>query len=179
MEPATHNPNDRLWLFAILALAAVLRIVGLNQPLWYDEVLTITSHLRLPWQAMMQEYSMNHHYGFSLLAKLSMSLFGDAPWVVRLPAMVFGVGSIWAMWHLARFVADSKIAHITALLLALSYHHIWFSQNARGYTELAFWSTLGLILFLRGTRRPTTGVWIAFGLTAAANWCLPKALPVK
>lgn len=164
MEPAPNTSNDRLWLFAILALALVLRIVGLNQPLWYDEVLTITSHLRLPWQEMMQEYSMNHHYGFSLLAKLSMSLFGDAPWVVRLPAMLFGVGSIWVMWHLARLVADSKIAHITALLLALSYHHIWFSQNARGYTEMAFWATLGTFLFLKGLNTPRLSTWIGYGV---------------
>ena len=52
--------------------------------------------------------------------------------------------------------------------MALSYHQVWFSQNARGYTELAFWSTLGLIFFLRGVQRPRFGTWVAFGLTAAA-----------
>lgn len=158
------SSNDVAILLAILLLATVLRVIGLNQPLWYDEILTITTHLRLPWQGMMQDYSMNHHYGFSLLAKLSESLFGEHPWSVRLPAMLFGVGSIWAMWSLSRYAASTKVAHVTALLLALSYHHIWFSQNARGYTEMAFWATLGTILFMKGVAHPKRSTWIWYGV---------------
>jgi len=155
-------------LGAILLLALGLRVVGLNAPLWYDEILTVETHLRLPWSAMVQSYSMNHHYFFDLQAKLAMDIFGETPWAVRLPALLFGVATIAAMWVLARDVAGMAVAHVTALLLALSYHEIWFSQNARGYTELAFWSTLGLVLFLRGLREPRLGLWLGFGLALAA-----------
>ena len=41
--------RDGLWLAAILALALALRLWGLNAPLWYDEILTVDTHLRLPW----------------------------------------------------------------------------------------------------------------------------------
>ena len=155
-------------LLFILLLAAVLRTAGLNGPLWYDEIWTVDTHVRQPWGDMMREYSMNHHYFFSMKAKLSAQLFGETPWAYRFPALVFGVGTVAAIWWLAREVANTRVAHVSALLVALSYHQVWFSQNARGYTELAFWSVLGLILFLRGVRRPTYGTWIAFGLTAAA-----------
>ena len=162
------SARDLGLLAAILLLALVLRGVGLNAPLWYDEILTIDTHLRLPWRGMLQTYSMNHHYFFDLQAKATIDAFGEVPWAVRLPALLFGLATIAAVWVLARDVADTKIAHITALLLALSYHQIWFSQNARGYTELAFWSTLGLIFFLRGLRDPRPGLWLGFGLTLAA-----------
>lgn len=149
--------RDYLWLAAILLVAAVARVVHLNAPLWYDEILTVTTHLRPGWGAFFTDYSMNHHYFHDLIAKLSMSLFGETVWAVRLPAMIFGVAGIAAMWVLARDIAGPGPAHVTALLLAVSYHHIWFSQNARGYTALALFSTLGMLFFLRGMRRPTRG----------------------
>ena len=161
-------PRDYALLIAILLLALVVRIIGLNAPLWYDEILTIDTHLRLPWGDMVQSYSMNHHYFFDLQAKAAMDAFGEVPWAVRLPALLFGVATIAAMWLLARDVAGMAVAHVTALLLALSYHEIWFSQNARGYTELAFWSTLGFVLFLRGLAVPRIGLWLGFGLCLAA-----------
>ncbi|NQY95624.1 MAG: glycosyltransferase family 39 protein [Henriciella sp.] len=161
------SDRDHQILTAILLLAFGLRIWGLNAPLWYDEITTVETHLRLPWDEMMTSYSMNHHYLYSLQAKLVAGVFGEAAWTVRLPAMLFGVGSIAAMWCLAKRVAGVRLAHITALLLALSFHHIWFSQNARGYTELAFWSTLGMIFFLDGMRDPKLKTWLAYAACLA------------
>lgn len=162
------NGRDAIILAAILLLALALRLYGLNAPLWYDEIVTVDTHLRLPWGEMLRDYSMNHHYLHNLLAKASMQVFGDAPWATRLPALAFGIGTIWATWVLARDVADRRIAHVTALLMALSYHEIWFSQNARGYTGLAFFSTLSLIFFLRGMAASRLSLWVGFGLTMAA-----------
>lgn len=159
-----YQDPDYQILGGILLLAAVLRLWGLNAPLWFDEIMTLDSHVRLPWGDMMQTYSMNHHYLFSLQSKLFVSLFGEAAWTLRLPAMLFGIGSIAALWWLARDLTDRWTAHITALLIALSFHHIWFSQNARGYTELAFWSTLGMIFFLQGLRQPSWKTWLGYAL---------------
>lgn len=164
-QPERH---DLAWLGAILTLAAALRLWGLNAPLWHDEIQTLATHLNRDWAAMLDGYSMNHHYLHNLLAKASISVLGDAPWAVRLPAMLFGLGTIAASWHLARDIAGPRIAHVSALLLALSYHQIWFSQNARGYTALAFFSTLAMVLFLRGMRRPRPATWLGLGLCMAA-----------
>ncbi|MFQ5624025.1 MAG: glycosyltransferase family 39 protein [Paracoccaceae bacterium] len=159
--------RDFLVLLAILVAAAILRVVGLDAPLWHDEILTLTRHVRLPWSDMLSTYSMNFHYLFSMQAKAAVSAFGETPWALRLPAVVFGVAGIAAVWVLARIHVGTAQAHAAALLLALSFHHIWFSQNARGYTELMFWSTLGTILFLAGLERPGFRIWAAFGVTLA------------
>jgi len=161
------NIPDYFWLTAILLLALGLRLINLNAALWYDEIVSVDTHLRLPWGSMMKSYSMNYHYLFNLQSKLAIGVFGEENWAIRLPAVIFGVGAVGAMWWLARDIAGAKIAHLTALLLAISYHHIWFSQNARGYTELAFFSTLGMILFLRGMARPSLAIWLTYGVTLA------------
>lgn len=160
--------RDFIYLGGLLLLALFLRVWGLNSPLWYDEILTLQTHVRLPWGDMMQTYSMNHHYLYSLQAKASVAIFGETAWSVRLPAMIFGLASIAAIWWLVRDLAGRNVAHVTALLLAISYHHIWFSQNARGYTELAFWSALAMILFLRGMHKPALKVWLGYGVCLAA-----------
>lgn len=167
IERAEIRERDYLVLAAILLLAAVLRIIGLNAPLWHDEIATILGHLRLPWGEMLNGYEMNHHYLYSFQAKVSAGLFGESAWSVRLPAMLFGVASIAALWWLVQRISGPFTAHITALLIALSYHHIWFSQNARGYTELMFWCILGTGLFLTGVRRPSFKVWTGFALVLA------------
>ncbi|MGR3762434.1 glycosyltransferase family 39 protein (plasmid) [Roseobacteraceae bacterium NS-SX3] len=165
----TQGGAREVWgLAAILALALALRLAGLDAPLWFDEIVTVETHLSQSWGGMLQDYSMNHHYLFSLQAKLSALAFGDENWAYRLPALLFGVATVAAVWVLARDVSGPGVAHLAALLTALSYHQVWFSQNARGYTGLAFWCTLGLILFLRGSRRPAPGVWLAFGAVLAA-----------
>ncbi len=165
VDPLTRR--EYYGLSAIMLLALGLRIWGLNAPLWYDEILTLETHISLPWDEMMQTYSMNHHYLFSLQAKLMTVLFGETAWAVRLPAMLFGLGSIATVCWLARDLAGRKVALVTALLLAISFHHIWFSQNARGYTELAFWSSLGMIFFLHGLRAPSLKIWLGYGLCLA------------
>lgn len=163
-----NNRQEYAILALILVLALALRLFGLNGPLWFDEIATVDTHLRLGWGEMMQSYSMNHHYLHNLAAKASMQLFGDAPWAIRLPALVFGLLSIAATWALARRAAGSISAHATALLLALSYHHIWFSQNARGYTGMALFSIVGFLLFLRGLddRRWQSWLWFAVAMAA-------------
>ena len=159
--------RDYKILGGILLLALVLRVWGLNAPLWFDEIVTLETHVRLPWDEMMQSYSMNHHYLFSLQAKIATAVLGESAWALRLPALLFGLGTIAAIWWLARATVGRQAAHVTALLLALSFHHIWFSQNARGYTELAFWSSLGMVFFINGMVRPNLKTWLGYGLCLA------------
>lgn len=159
--------RDYYILGGLVLIALMLRLWGLNQPLWYDEIQTLETHIGAPWGEMMQSYSMNHHYLYSFQAKIFTTLFGETAWAIRMPAALFGTATVAAIWWLAKSIAGVRIAHVTALLVALSYHQIWFSQNARGYTELAFWSTLALGLFLQGMRAPSPKLWIAYGVTVA------------
>jgi uncharacterized membrane protein len=52
-------------------------------------------------------------------------------------------------------------------VLAFSYHHIWFSQNARGYTGLLFWTILSSWLFVRALEESRPGLWLCYAGSAA------------
>jgi hypothetical protein len=162
-------PWERGALIGLLLLTAALRLYQLDAPLWFDEIMTLVHFVRQPVGDLVADYSsFNNHLFYSLQAKLAVTLFGEHPWALRLPAAAFGVAGVWALWRLARLALSGPEALLAAGLLALSYHHIWFSQNARGYTELMFWQVAALLLFIEGQGSRSWKIWGLFAVTLAA-----------
>ncbi|HSK18839.1 MAG TPA: glycosyltransferase family 39 protein [Longimicrobiales bacterium] len=138
-----------------LVIALVLRLHDLGAGLWHDEIATLIHNVRAPLGSVVTNFeSQNNHPLYSLLAKLSLLAFGDTPAALRLPAVLFGVGSIGAVYWFGLHVARPREALTAAGLLSVSYHHVWFSQNARAYTALLFFALIGTALCLRMCRAP-------------------------
>lgn len=156
-------------LCAVLAVAATARAVGLDSALWYDEITTLLRFVRLPVGDLVSNFSsLNNHPFYSLAAKASVAAFGESAVSLRAPAALFGIASIAAFLPVARRVLDARLALLALVLLAISYHHVWFSQNARGYTALLFWTTLATVLFLAGAKSKSFRIWAAYGVVFAA-----------
>jgi hypothetical protein len=161
--------SEWFWIGALCLLALGLRIWNLNSPLWYDEILTVARFIRLPTRDLVTTYtSANNHVLYSLQAQSVVALFGESAWTVRLPAAIFGVLSIAATWWLARLLLDRTQALISAAFLAVSYHHIWFSQNARGYTGLLFWTIVATALFIESCQKSRWSYWLAYAFCVGA-----------
>ena len=158
-------------LLGILLAGLTLRLIGLDHGLWFDEIQTLTSYVRLPLGTIVQTFdSQNQHLLYSVLARLSVVAFGEHAWSLRLPAVLLGVASLWATFWFGRRVTTERIALLAAALLAVSYHHVWFSQNARGYTGLLLWTLLGSGLFLQLLGEPASANrrrWLWYGLVMA------------
>ena len=123
----------------LLGVALVLRVIGVGQDFWIDETATAVTYLRLPWWKAIQTYrSANQHLLYSVLGSLSFAAFGESEAAARLPAVVFGTLGVGALYFLGRMVAPERQAIAASALLAVSYHHVWFSQSARGYTGMIF-----------------------------------------
>ena len=155
-------------LAAIVMVALIARFIALNSDYWADEIFSLLMSFRLPIGEVVTTYiGDNHHPLYSIFARASLVAFGESPWALRLPAVVFGAAAVPATYAVARLVASRIEALMASLLLAVSYHHVWFSQNARGYTLsglLALLSTWALVRMLeRGSWRLA---W-AFALCAA------------
>ena len=159
---------ERVTLAVILVAALALRLYRLDSGLWYDEIMTYVHYVNMPVGDIVTTFdSQNQHFLFSLLAHASVSLFGVSAWALRLPAALFGVGSIWAVYALGREVGTAREGLLAAGLLTVSYQHIWFSQNARGYSGLLFWTLLSSWLLLRALRVGQPRLWLLYALAAA------------
>jgi mannosyltransferase len=155
-------------LAALMVVATVLRVIGLNRGLWLDEFYALLLTLRRPLGEILTLFpGDNQHMFYSVLARISVVLFGEHPWTLRLPAALFGVAAVPALYFFAREVTTRREALLASALLTVSYHHVWFSQNARGYTGLLFWTLLCSMYLLRGLRHPNRSTWVAYAAMAA------------
>lgn len=153
-------------LALLCAIGLALRLWHLGTDLWLDEVLTLTDFLRLPFREIVATFpSQNQHMLYSLLGHAAVVVFGESFAAARLPAVMFGVVGIWALFLLGRRVASTREALLACALMTFSYHHVWFSQNARGYSGLLFFSTLSTWVWKEAMTRGTARLWVAYGVS--------------
>lgn len=152
-----------LGLFVLCLIALALRLWSLNADLWVDEVFTLLDFVRQPMGEILTSFpSQNQHLLYSILAHFTTTIFGESAWALRLPAVIFGIASIWALFLLARNLLDDRAAILACALMTVSYHHIWFSQNARGYTGLLFFTLLSTWLWFAALEKNRWSWWAAY-----------------
>ena len=153
-----------IWLLAgLTTLAVLLRIPNLNSSLWLDEVLTMTRFAKPPVTYILTSFpDQNQHMLYSLMAHASLRIFGEHAWTLRLPSVLFGAGSLTALFLLGRRILGVTEALLACALMTVSYHHIWFSQNARGYMGLLFFTLLATWLWLEAMERDQPRLWAGY-----------------
>ena len=155
-------------LALITLLGAGLRIFRLDTDLWIDEIGSFQYAMSVTVGELFRTFSSpNQHLMNSLLERLSVAALGEHDWTVRLPAALFGIATVPALYWLARPIMRGWQSLAVAFLTTVSYHHIWFSQNARGYSGYLLFSVLSTAalyrLALTGQCR-----WVAASTTSAA-----------
>jgi 4-amino-4-deoxy-L-arabinose transferase-like glycosyltransferase len=162
---------EYLILAAITAIAFALRFYKLGQwSFWIDEMWSVGNSLAV--EASNVKYALaSLSYGFSLLfffLKPVLVYLGVSEWSARLLPALIGVASIPALYLIVKKVLDSSVAILTALLLALSSWHLFWSQNCRFYTLLLLLHNLALFAFYWGLERDQA----RYLVLAAAIWAL-------
>lgn len=165
---AASSRTGLVVLLTLLAVATGLRLYRLGEGLWYDEILTYVRYVGVPFGETISTFdSQNQHFLFTLMAHAATLVFGDTAWALRLPSVLFGVASLGALYLLGREVTDARETLLAVALLTFSYQHVWFSQNARGYMGLFFWSLLSSWFLVRGLRDSRPITWLLYAVAAA------------
>jgi uncharacterized membrane protein len=150
-------------LLGIICLGFIIRALYLNdQALWYDEMAQ-ASVAAADWKDLLPLVTLHTSPPLDyILMKLVMLLFGKADWVIRMPAFLFGVASIYVFYLLARALTDRENGLLATALLALSPMAVFYSQEARMYALFLFLSLTSylLTLFLIKRNDLKTSVWL-------------------
>lgn len=163
-DVSARTAGTLLGLITVAGL--ILRLYGLNQDLWLDEITPIVDYTRLGTGQIIGSYlRANNHLMNTILLKASIGMFGENEWSVRIPAVFFGTMTIPALYWTARTALSRGASLAAALMLATSYHHVFFSQNARGYTAYLFFALLSSGLLVWALREDTFRRW-AFYIAA-------------
>src|SRR6476659_711317 len=108
-------PWQLVGLILFVIAGTVLRVSLLTRGIHHDEAWTFLHYARVPIRVGLSTYSApNNHLFNTLLVHLSTLIFGNAPWALRLPALIVGALLIPATYLLARVLFVDKAAAVLA-----------------------------------------------------------------
>jgi 4-amino-4-deoxy-L-arabinose transferase-like glycosyltransferase len=79
---------------------------------------------------------------------------GHAPWVVRLPSLLFAIGAAWIFWRLA-VLANIRRWNIALLVFLFLPLHYQAATEGRPFEQALFFTLLSYLLFFRLVQAPS------------------------
>lgn len=168
-----------LILIGILALAAILRFYNLGfQGPWLDEITTMQlSDPTIPLSktneliATRDAFSEVYYYPLRFLS----SIFGHSIYTLRFFSAFFGVISVYLIYLFVNELINKRTAYIAAILMAVNFFHICYSQEARSYSLLLFFTLLASYRLIKFLKNQNITNAIILGVTIGL---IPSAHPL-
>lgn len=156
-----------MYLAGIVAVGLLFRIHNLEGDMWVDET-TSAAIARLPWNGFVHtvahgEINMVLYYLFLK----AWVVFGDSEFFLRLPSVIFSTATIPIVAAAARRLFGSRVAILSAALLALNTFHIYWGQQVRAYALQVFFLAVVLYLWTQLDSNPGERIRVSY-VTAAA-----------
>jgi hypothetical protein len=150
--------------FWFLFLAGIgLRIYNLDLTLGPgDENQYLLDYGNTPFQYIATTFFYGgHHIFHTLVMRLMIVLFSDENAIaIRFPAFICGVGTLFVVYKISQILFKSKITPFLSLaIIVLSPIHIYYSNIARGYSFIIFFSALMILAALRIFESGRFGIW--------------------
>lgn len=163
--------NRHQWaLVALVVLGAAFRLAYIARPIYTDEAFTYLYFIRNGLGDVLTNYlEPNNHVFQTIFAWMSVTLFGNTPWALRIPALIAGVWLIPATYQAgARLYGRPSAGLISAALVTVCVPLAEYAVSARGYSFVSLFFVWHVILahdiiHEGGTWRR----WLAYGLIAA------------
>jgi 4-amino-4-deoxy-L-arabinose transferase-like glycosyltransferase len=156
-------------LLLITLLGFALRIYQLgSESLWLDEATTFSLSSGTFGQIFQATSGDVHPPLYYYLVHFFL-LAGDSEFMVRLPSMLLGVLSIPLIYLVTTRLFSQKEGLISSFLLSISLMHIFYSQEARMYSMLAFLTLASLYFFYYAIETNKKEAWILFVLFTIMN----------
>ncbi|PIS09388.1 hypothetical protein COT75_01780 [Candidatus Beckwithbacteria bacterium CG10_big_fil_rev_8_21_14_0_10_34_10] len=160
--------KEKIFLLVILILAFFLRFYRLNKvppSLSWDET-AIGYNAYSIWKTGKDEFGFRLPFAFKsfgdykspLLVYLTVpfvGIFGLNEWAVRFPSALISFFTAIVVYLLVKeLFKNNKISLITGFLMAISPWHLQFSRPAFEPNLAFFWVTTGVLMFLKGLKKP-------------------------
>jgi mannosyltransferase len=153
------------WLAVVVTLiGGGLRVLLLGtKSMWLDETFSVWMASQpigdmLQWIVKIDQHPPLYY----LLLHFWIALNGDGPYDVRMFSVLFGTGTIPIIYLIGQRMSGATVGLAAAAILALSPFHIYYAQETRMYTLLAFNAAVAIYALVR----------LLTGSRAARDWVL-------
>jgi mannosyltransferase len=144
--------NDKI-IILVLVLAFVMRLVAINQSFWLDEAIGVIAVKKYHFLQILTQFMKadNHPPLYYLTLDAWAAIFGYSEFAVRALTVGLGVFTVYLTYQIVRQIKPGNrfFQLISALFLATSQFHIYYSQEARMYSMAAFFAALCIYSFIK------------------------------
>ena len=167
-ELITSRSGRLLPIVLLFTLALALRLFMLGSPsIWLDEGYAID--LASGGVGAILKNTGDFHPPLYYVFLHFWLALGRSEFMVRLPSALLGALSVPMAFVLARAWLTRKTAFLSALLLAVSPLSVWYSQEARMYSQLAFLGLISVLALSRLIQGGKPAWWLVYVLSTAAG----------
>lgn len=171
MQPAPESQHTRIWtsicLAAILGLGGILRFYHLGyNSYWLDEA-GVAYAANASSLAKMLEVVRSHVLAMPLdyLIVWLVGRVSTQEFALRIPAALWGIGSLFLAYKLYRRFVSPLPALIGLFIFSLSPLHIQYSQELRFYSSFVFFYLLSTLLLWDALEQTSQKRWVIFTIT--------------
>jgi hypothetical protein len=165
-----HEENKKIWLFTyfkswqnslafiflifLTAAGFFLRIRNLGYlSFWGDDghtVIGTLSILKYGYPKLPSGFILFHGILDYYLNVPFVLIFGATEFAFRLTSVIFGCGSIIAIYFTGKEMANRFVGFLAAFLVAFSTWYVYFAREARYFSALQFFFLISIYFFYRG-----------------------------
>lgn len=158
-----------LTLTTVVFVGAILRIYQLGQEsIWTDEGFTIWLSRQSVTQIIYVTSTWEYNPAlYHLIIHYWMNIFGSSEVSVRMPSVIFGLVTIYAIYLLGTLLFNRATGLISALLVALSTEMVRYGQEARTHSLMSMLSTLSLYFYVRLLQERRRAILLGYLLVTA------------
>ncbi|MEA2020137.1 MAG: glycosyltransferase family 39 protein [Patescibacteria group bacterium] len=131
-------------LVLITAVATALRFYRLGRyGLWLDEIFSTLRAEQGIRYVLFERFKLTDFFIFLEL------FFGNSEFIIRFYSALFGVLGVVALYLCCEKLWGKRLAFLSSLLLTFNYFHIYYSQDARYYAVVFFFSVLSIFFLFK------------------------------
>lgn len=167
----TPHPTITLLILLFMLIGIGLRLAYIARPIYTDEAYTYLYFIQDGLGDVLTDYrEPNNHIFQTIFAWLSVALIGNEPFAMRVPALISGIILLPVMYIAGERLYNPRAGVIAMGLVAVSVPLTEYAVSARGYSFIALFFVLQLIL-AHDLKNPhthsTVPRWIGYGVLAA------------
>lgn len=163
--------SSQLVWWTIIVLAAIMYFAGIShESIWWDESYSAFMGGHSVSEILYFIHTDNHPPLYYLLVSLSITLFGDSAWALRLPSALGAIGLVALGAGPVRRILGNKTALIYAVLALFTPVLLIYAHEARMYSLASFSVTACALygfLAVKDNRKLDWALFAVFSLTSA------------
>jgi len=174
-KPGKLSKKEIIAIVLLVGLSLGLRLYRIgHENFWIDEVHQVMVSAPSP-EEILANYRADTDRKQTDQAPLSQLIThyflseSNPEFFARLPAALFGTLAVASFFIFARQLFPVSTCILAVLLLALSPLHVWYSQEARWYSQWTFVTTLSYVFLFKAIRERSSAHWIGYGTASVIN----------